>query len=139
MWESFALGYTFGGFKTFSIALSIVLFQKSSAELLPQVLEKLPDFIKENDRVHIGTSFFIIILVWSLPYALASIPFLYFFHPNRDEFYKENDLIGIDWNRNNQDRISIMVAILGITYLYFVIFKANIFKMISEDIANNKN
>ena len=87
LYESLDLGYTYGLFKTFSVVFSITMFQFSSAQLLPDILDDLPKKLKENSSIRVLISYMIVIIVWLLPYAIASVPFLVFFHPNRQEWY----------------------------------------------------
>ena len=66
--------------------------------MLPDILEDLPKKLKENEIIHILIRYMIVIIVWFLPYGVASIPFLIFFYPNRHKWYDKHSFHGIDWD-----------------------------------------
>jgi len=133
LWESFALGYTFGGFKTFSIGLSIVLFQTYSASFLPEILEVNLNSIKKDKSCKLIMNYVIIFLVWVCPYVLASIPFLAFFHPNREDWYAENGFVGIDWDIKQQYFLFYFIIFLYVVFIAFFFLKANIVKIVHDN------
>ena len=122
LYESFSLGYTFGLFKTFSVVFSITMFQFSSAQLLPDLLDDLPKRLKENKIMHSVTCYLIVIMVWLLPYAVASIPFLVFFHPNRQEYFDAHGFHGIDWDKDTQSIILNINCLLIGGYLSYLLY-----------------
>ena len=99
LYESFELGYTYGPIKTFSVVLSIILFQKSTAQLIPQLLESFPACIRERKYLFRFTSYLAILFIFVFPYCICSVPFIVFFHPNQASFYKEHNLNGKDWDQ----------------------------------------
>jgi len=82
----FDLGLSFGLFRSFSICLSITLFQASSSRVLF-------NYFRDNNE-NASTA---IVIVWAIPYAIASIPFFVFFHMDRKKFLVDNGLWGSDY------------------------------------------
>ena len=95
------------------------MFQFSSAQLLPDILDDFPQKLKENSIIRKLASFMIVIVVWLLPYIIASIPFLAFFNPNRQEWYNQHGFHGFDWKIEEQTIISYFIyAIIGLYLVY---------------------
>jgi len=62
------------------------------------------------------------------------MPFLYFFHPNRTEYYREHGIEGIDWEEDGQIITSYIYGVFALLFVVFFYFKANFFKMVKHDI-----
>ena len=110
LYESFALGYTFGAFKSFSITLSIILFQRTSSQLLPEILYftriKYSDY---SARTNLLIKYSIIFSVWLFPYICASMPFLIFFYPDRTQWLHEKGFQGRDFSQSRQETMRIIL------------------------------
>lgn len=113
LYESFELGLTYGSFNIFSIALSIILFQKGSAEILPDILKYLPKCFQ----------ILIILIGWIIPYGIASIPFIVFFHVEKYQWYtpNSNEIQGIEWS-NPELIFHYIIYALIVLFLAFLLY-----------------
>lgn len=87
--------------------------------MLPIFLYQLKNTLKISENAFKAIKMIIIILAWLFPYAVASIPFLRYFHPSRTQWLKDNGFKGIDWNENIQT--GLYYTLLGILALFALV------------------
>jgi len=68
------------------------------------------------------------VVVWGFPLGIAALPFRYFFHPNRQDFYQKHGVVGIDWDPRYQEKIGYAVIVLAAFYFLFIVYVANDFR-----------
>ena len=82
----------------FSAGLSIVLFEKDVAEILPLVLYQLEIKWKKYPKFCMVLKFLTILFTWSFVYFVMAVPFVIFFQADQTEWLKENGVQIIDWD-----------------------------------------
>lgn len=86
LYETFYLGKTLGSFLIFSTGFSIIMFQKSSALMLPEILWQLKhNFACYQGKFGNHLTNLTIFLVWLFPYAVVSMPFFVFFSADQTD------------------------------------------------------
>lgn len=93
------------------------MFQIGIADVLPWILHK---FGKSGGC----SSFFrtiVVIFVWSFPYIIATVPFYFYFFPDRSQWMKKYGFKGTDIKEDLQYKIRNYLYLLTFFYLAFVI------------------
>ena len=90
--------------------------------MLPILLFQLKNSISLSKNAFKALSIVIICLACLFPYAVASIPFLIYFHPSRTQWLKDNGFKGIDWDEIVQNGLFYtLIGIIGIFVILMLI------------------